>query len=133
MSFESSAIPTTVNKDIKLNLNQSTIDLLNAAIASHSQTQLQQVQQQLLLSSSGIHQQHQQMQQLHQLQQLQKLQRQLQQLQQQEQKDDDKNTLPSPPDATAAQGKRKVIITWFGKSKTLTQKITLCFPRRHEC
>lgn len=106
MSFENSVMPTTTaNKDIKLNLNQSTIDLLNAAIASHSQTQLQQVQGQLLLSS-GIHQQHQQLQQIHQLQQLQKLQLQLQQLQQQDQKDDDKNT--PPPEATAAQGKTKM-------------------------
>ncbi|KAI8328250.1 hypothetical protein BC941DRAFT_445369 [Chlamydoabsidia padenii] len=41
------------DSNVKLNLNQSTIDLLNAAIASHSQSQLQQVQQ-LLLSTSNI-------------------------------------------------------------------------------
>ncbi|KAI8099498.1 uncharacterized protein BX664DRAFT_321433 [Halteromyces radiatus] len=42
---------STTGNDIKLNLNQSTLDFLNAAIASHSNTQLQQVQEQLLLSS----------------------------------------------------------------------------------
>ncbi|CAO3600016.1 unnamed protein product [Absidia cylindrospora] len=44
MSFTNSTIPVETNNDIKLNLNQSTIDLLNAAIVSHSQTQLQQPQ-----------------------------------------------------------------------------------------
>ncbi|SAM05500.1 hypothetical protein [Absidia glauca] len=44
-------IISAFDKDVKLNLNQSTIDLLNAAIASHSQSQLQQVQQ-LLLSTN---------------------------------------------------------------------------------
>lgn len=51
MSFTNPTLSAAFDKDVKLNLNQSTIDLLNAAIASHSQSQLQQVQQ-LLLSTN---------------------------------------------------------------------------------